>query len=315
MLTSILRKIIAAFLTFFVFSSAHVPATYTVDDTAEMTAIIVSDTHMESNNSDRFKKLNKTFSALGSSETKPDALVFCGDNTMNGQRIEWLLFYGFLQRAGLLKSTNVIVAQGNHDFGNCSDSATYDTLSKRAIKEYNSFTERKIDKVYYSTEVNGYKIIALASDKNMEDTISYISDEQVEFLRAELDAADGKPVIVANHNPLKNTNRPQSNFYPNNTINSEKIREVMESYSGRVFFFSGHTHFAVNKNTVVSEKNVTYINMPQLDEGAYSPANDECDEAGIGCRLSVYSDRAELSFINFQTGKAVRDYEKITVNF
>lgn len=315
MITPVFNKIIAAFLTLFVFTPVRMPAAYTVDKSARMTAVVVSDTHMEGNNTGRFGKLSRTFTGIASSAEKPDALIFCGDNTMNGQRIEWLFFYGFLQRTGLLRSTNVIVSMGNHDFGNCADAQTYDTLSKRAIREYNAFTGRNIERVWYSTDVNGIRVITLASDKNMEDTVSFIGEEQIEFLKSELKAAGGSPVIVVNHNPLKNTNRPQSEYRFNNTVNHEKIRAALEEYDGTVLFFSGHTHYGVNGNTVVTQKNVTYINMPLLDEGAYDPANEECDDAGTGCRVSVYSDRAELSFINFQTGKPIRDYEKITVTY
>lgn len=315
MIASVFYKAIAGFLTLFVFTTAVTAPKYAVDKKAEFTAVVVSDTHMESNNYTRFGKLSKSFSGLASSETKPDALIFCGDNTMNGQGIEWVFFYGFLQKAGLLDMTKVIVAYGNHDFGNCSDAETYDKLSQRSIKAYNTFTGNKTEKVWYSTDVNGYKIITLGSDKNMEDTVSYIGDEQLAFLKAELESAGGKPVIIVNHNPLKNTNTPQSDYDFNDTINNEKIREMMENYSAPVFFFSGHTHFGVSDNSVVTQKNVTYINMPLLDDGGYEPANDECDDAGTGCRLSVYSDYAELSFINFQTGKAVKNYESIIVNF
>lgn len=309
------KRIFAAFITLFVALSFAAGPKYTVDGNTEMTAVLVSDIHMEGNNKGTFEKLSKIFSGINSSDVSPDCLISAGDNTMNGQFIEWTMLYGYLQRAGLLKDTNVILAMGNHDFGNSSSASDYDKLSKRALAEYNSYCGKSVDRVYYSETVNGYKVIVLGSEKNMEDTVSYISDAQISWLEGELASAGGKPVIVVNHNLIYGTNTPQSNWSFNQIENGDRLRSAMESYDGKILYFCGHSHFGINGSTVVTKGNVTYVNLTILLGGGYYPDSEEGGDAGIGCLLSVYSDRAELSFRNFITGNPVTGFEKITITF
>lgn len=311
---TVFYRLFAVLMTLFVFTPTKVAQKYTIDTNANMTAVIISDVHMETNNYDRFRTEGKAFAGIASANKYPDALIMCGDNTMNGQTTEINLLYGFLQRNKLLTETQLIMAQGNHDFGNSDSAQDYEKLSARAISNYNRFTGRNIDKVYYSTDVNGYKVLVLASEKNMENTISYVSEEQVEWLRAELDSADGKPVIVVNHNLIYGTNSPQSYWSFNRTENGELIKAAMEGYDGKVLYFCGHSHFGLSDSTIKTIKNVSYINMPLFSEGAYYADNDDGDEAGIGCVLSMYDDSIELSFNSFITGEKCTDFESITIS-
>ena len=77
---------------------------------------VLSDCHIESNNYKTYSVFTKILKNISDDETS-DGTVFLGDNTMNGQIIEELVFFGALNRADL--NGEVLVAPGNHDFSNC----------------------------------------------------------------------------------------------------------------------------------------------------------------------------------------------------
>ena len=302
----IIKRIFAAFISIFLFFPISVSPWYSYDTDAKMTAIVMSDTHMEGNNTQRFSNLGKGFANAFASNEKPDAVVFVGDQTMNCQTIEWTFFYGFLYRFGILDRT--IMAFGNHDFGNSDSAEDYEKLSARAIKEYNDYCDKDIDKVYYSTVVNGFKFIVLGSEANCEDTVQYISDEQIEWLKAEMAAENGKPVFVVNHNLIYGKNGERSYYYFNQIDNGDKLCAALEGYDGKVIYISGHSHFGVNESTVKTFDNVTYINMPSFgNEGNYD-AEDEYSSASIGMIIEGYDSHIKLTFKNFIEQKDLEGY-------
>ena len=55
---------------------------------------ILSDSHIEGNNFARYKIFNNALQNVTQNQSGNDAIVFLGDNTMNGQHIENMLFHG-----------------------------------------------------------------------------------------------------------------------------------------------------------------------------------------------------------------------------
>ncbi|HHU83693.1 MAG TPA: hypothetical protein GXZ23_00800 [Clostridiales bacterium] len=292
----IIKRLFAAFLALFVFFPSNVDTWYSLNKEANMSAIIIGDVHMEGNNMDRFKNIGKYFNNAFATEKQPDAVGFLGDNTMNGQYIEWMFFYGFLERFDILDKT--VVAMGNHDFGNNDDADTYAKTSKRCIRNYNDYCNKNIDKVYYSTMINGYKFIVLGSESNEPDTISNISDEQIDWLKAELASADGKPVFVLNHNLVSGTTG-YSGAYFNQTTNDAKLRAALHSYIGKVFYFCGHSHAPLSMSSIADQLNVAYINLPELG-------------SGVGLTIDAFDNYVEIKFYDYFNAKPVEGFASFT---
>lgn len=306
-------KVLSMIVAMFLFISTGSVAKYIPENEEKLllSAAVISDVHMESNNPDRFIRFGKVLTGVTKTSRPFDIVAFTGDNTMNGQGIEWFDFYGFVNR--FIKKSEVLVAMGNHDFGNTSDQEVYKELSAECLKTYNYYLCKNMDKLYYCYEQNGFRFIVLCSENNAEDTVSVISDTQIEWLKAELakSANDGKPAVVLNHNLIAGKNGERSEYDFNLTDNNDKLCEALENADTKVIYISGHSHFGMSESSVNTEGNVTYINLPSAgNEGNYE-ADDEGSASGIGCTLEYYKNKVVIRFRNFANGTDLEKYRTV----
>lgn len=310
-------KIISIIVSFILVSGiGYTPVKYSPKDKDSLkgSVVILSDTHIESNNFERFPRIAKILAGAAAAEVKPDVIAFAGDNTMNGQDIEWFDFYGFVSR--YIKGSKALVAFGNHDFGNTADHDTYVTTRESCIKNYNSYLGNSIDNVYYSYDTEGCKYIVLGSEDNAEDTVQVITDEQIEWLRAQLaDAAEkGIPAIVINHNLIEGKNGERSEYDFNLTDNDAALDSALKQCDTTVLYVCGHSHFGVSESSIATEENVTYINLPSSGNVDNYEAEDEYADAGVGIYVEIYEDSLVVTFRNFIEGKALNGYENIVID-
>jgi len=307
-------KTLAVIVSFFLFfGSGAAPYSYKNPDEIKLSAVVLSDMHMETNNPLRFAKDGSTLSGVYSGGNSPDVLTFAGDNTMNGQSLEWFDFYGFIGRFN--RGSDVLVAMGNHDFGNTADEETYEKLSARAIEKYNYYCGADIDKVYYSRDYGEAKFIMLASEHNAENTVQVITDEQVEWLRNELAdcVSQGKTAVVINHNPLYGRNGDRSYYGFNQIDGGDAVDEALQSCGAKVVYVSGHTHFGLSSSSVTQDGDVTYVNLPSAGNDGNYRADEGGADHGIGMIMEFYEDTLEISFRNFATGKSF-DYYSLSID-
>ncbi len=298
-------KIVSSMLALFIFSSSSEPAAYSpIDkDNVKTSFTVISDAHIEGNNSEKHKAIGEFLLDTASAEMKNSALVMCGDNTMNGQTVEMSMLYGLIDKYNAVD--NVLMAVGNHDI--CPgehNTGDYDSLKRRFIKYNNIFLEHKIDNLYHSTVIDGYHYIILASDKDA-GTAQYISPEQLEWLDNELKSASesGKPVFLFSHWPLNNV---FENVWQEGHVGeqSEELYDVITKYNNRVFFFSGHLHMGIYKNDygIKDDGRITYINIP-----SFGSVNDDGDadiqDTGLGLQVEVYDDELTVRIRDFVNHK------------
>lgn len=300
-------KIIAAVLAVFIFSSSGEIASYEpLDrDNLKLNFTVISDGHIEGNNSQRHKNYGEAFCDMAAAEEISKALVMVGDNTMNGQGIEEAMLYGLMNKYN--KIENVLMAVGNHEV--CRDDTDFEKLEKRFIKYNNAFLEHKIDKLYHSQVIDGYHFIILATDRN-SGVEQYISDEQFEWLDNELKTAaeSGNPVFVFNHWPMNDT---FSEVWPEGHVGdqSERLYQFLTKYDNRVFLFTGHLHMGIFENDygIKEDGKITYINVP-----SFGSENDDGDadvqDTGMGLQVEVYDTQLIVRIRNFVTHQWT-DYE------
>lgn len=313
MFTAFLMKAIAlcmSIVIFMPFGSTHEAIEKTDAENCLLSATILSDLHMEGNNTERHKRVGNVLRAAGQADT--DALLLLGDNTMNGQIIETLLAYGLVSR--FLKDESVFVAPGNHDMDTGENTTgTFETLSKRFVTMRNAFFGNDGNKVYFSREVKGYKFIVLGGEGRTEENgKQIISDEQLDWLEDELAAAaeSGKPCFILNHNLVYGRNGSRSYAAFNITDKNDRLTEILETSGVRTFYFSGHSHYGISDDSVQTTNNVTYINLPATgNPGNYYPANEDCGKDGIGMQMEVYEDHVVLRFRNYITGQWLDGYD------
>lgn len=300
-------KMIAAVLAVFIFSSSGEIAPYEPldSDNLKLNFTVISDGHIEGNNSQRHKNYGEAFCDMASAEEISKALVMVGDNTMNGQGIEEAMLYGLMNKYN--KIENVLMAVGNHEV--CRDDTDFEKLEKRFIKYNNAFLEHKIDKLYHSQVIDGYHFIILATDRN-SGVEQYISDEQFEWLDNELKTAaeSGNPVFVFNHWPMNDT---FSQVWPEGHVGeqSERLHQVLTKYDSRIFLFTGHLHMGIFENDygIKEDGKITYINVP-----SFGSENDDGDadvkDTGMGLQVEVYDTQLVVRIRNFVTHQWT-DYE------
>ena len=300
---------IASFI-FFTFGSTPKVIEKTDAENCLLSATVLSDLHMEGNNSDRHKRVGGVLHAAEKADN--DVVVLLGDNTMNGQIIETLMAYGLVSR--FFDGKDIIVAPGNHDMDTSDNTnGTFKTLSNRFVFMRNSFFGDDGDKVYFSREEKGYKFIVLGGEgRTGEDGKQILSDEQLDWLENELaEAAEiGKPCFVVNHYLVYGRNGSRSTAGFNIADNNDRLTEILEGSGVRTFYFSGPSHYGVSDDSVQTTNNVTYINLPATgNPGNYYPANDNCGKDGIGVQMEVYEDSVVLRFRNYLTGEWLEGYD------
>jgi len=111
--------------------------------------------------------------------------------------------------------------------------------------------------IYYSKKAGGYLLVFLSPEGS--DHLAEMSDQQIGWLRAELEKNKDTPTIIFFHAPLKGTLRDyNSNANTPNFIAQpyEKIHEILMQNSQVFLWASGHTHTSPKEESFASSINV-----------------------------------------------------------
>ncbi len=287
---------------------------------------VISDTHLYDDASQRLL-LEMGLSDMENSDTRLDALVMAGDNTNNGSSVQ----YDQLAKAFSKydPADNIIMAIGNHDTWNKEvDPENRFPESERLFLEYQKkMFDRELDKVYFSTEVNGYTFIVLGGETDI--TKSYISNEQMLWFRVEMEKAalKGLPIFVVSHAPLDNTHGLPQTWADRESVSeeeflnhdgtfadgrSEEIKEIIMQYDN-VFLFSGHVHNGLAKDvdykgytfsTVESDGTFTSINLPTYGNTCARGT----PSSGVGVNVEVYENEIQIKGRCFSAGVWYTNY-------
>lgn len=264
-------------------------------DSVKLNFTVLSDSHIEGNNPDTYDVFTKILYDVKNTHTQNDALVMLGDNTMNGQHIESIFFYGL--ESVISPAKKIINVMGNHDTGNGND--VYTECFEKFRGYNNAFFGTTIVKPYYYDIIDGYYFIVLGSEEDGVDKC-HMSLEQYDWLKALLDEAtgQGKPVFVFNHHP----------YFLIDCENSAE--ELLNSYEN-VFYFFGHTHWPLNNyETFTDHGNYFSVNLPRCTD-IISDSGEIDDNSGIGMQVEVYEDEVVLRMRNFYEGGWIEKYETV----
>ena len=289
--------------------------TQPVTDDCKLFFASISDIHM-TDDALRSMMLEFGLSDMENFDHTLDALVCSGDLTDHGEKEEWDNLEKTFSKYN--PAENIILAQGNHDTWTEDDK--YD-LAKKYFIEYNEkISDRKIEHEYYSTKINGYSFIVLGSETDR--TSAYISEEQLEWLDAEMDKAskDGLPIFVICHWPIIQTHglpetwgddepEPDDGGLGDQSADVEKI---LKKYKN-VFMISGHLHNGVtNENqvdvytyvSVESDGSFHSINLPPY---MYATIRGRVSN-GTGLNFEVYDNRVDIRTRSYSAGVWYTDY-------
>lgn len=245
---------------------------------------VVSDVHTEGTNAMRYKVLARSMQDIKKCKSGNDAILFLGDNTMNGFHGENILFHGIVR--AVLRGENVMTVLGNHDVGN--GQGDYDEKLNDFLFFSDAFFGRDLEKPCYVEEINGYTFIVLGLDV------------QLQWLQNALDAADGdKPVFIFAHYPLQRSDMQGDS-------DSDSLSAMLARYGAEhnVFCFVGHTHMDLSLSRSFRAYNgYRQIYLPRLTELNGARDNEPSKRTGDGLEVEVYDDELVIRGRNFFRGE------------
>ncbi len=277
------------------------PITFTDSEKVKLSFVALADTHLPDRNIAE-KNLENIFTDISLSKEKIDALILAGDIADYGFAEEYRRFFRvFTRHKNELK---LLITMGNHDVRLFYKTALYNITN--GIEELLG-TDLN-GKPYYSYSVNGYKFIVLATEKPylLE---AYISPEQIEFLKKELEeaSAENKPCFVICHQPFDNTHGLPK-VCKNGSIGKQnnQVRAVLEKHKN-IFFLNGHLHSGICdyvESIINKENNVISINLP-----SYRKENNFGSiPSGAGYICEVYEDKVIFKARSLLTGGYIKGH-------
>lgn len=323
---SVLNAVISVILTFVniftcsIFGSVTNKDNYRVknEDDIRLNFVTISDVHM----TDDFLRRTMLTSGLSDMENahdELDALILTGDMTNHGYAEE----YENLKKAfePYTPAKEILMVVGNHDTWT-DDDDRYEPAKENFLKYSKEITGRELTECYYSTEINGYTFIVMASEGTR--VAAYISETQLQWLRAEMDKAaeKGLPIFVISHWPLAQSHGLPGTWDEEEDPNildgslgdqSAAVEEILKDYEN-VFMISGHVHSGfVNESqaalygytSVESEGSFHSINLPSF----MYPASHGMIMNGCGYSIEVYEEEVIFRARNFTSGTWYADYD------
>ena len=242
---------------------------------------VLSDAHIEGNNPTRYAVFVHALRDVRKNRSGNDAVVFLGDNTMNGQAFENLLFHG-AARANLRHET-VLPVLGNHDVGN--GQGDYGKLQTRWYTYTQAFFGRALTRPYYADTVCGCTFIVLGTEAQSVNEI-VMTDAQFAWLEGVLEesAQSGRPVFVFAHHPARAA-ADETNAY------TGRLTDILARYSREhdLFSFVGHTHRPLQLPASFRTRDgfpETYL--PCLTKLRGEKDNETYEDTGTGVEVEVY---------------------------
>lgn len=286
-------------------------------DEVKLNIAAVSDIHM-TNEFARVQVLKCGLWDMDRAHDELDALILAGDLTDHGQVEE----YENLAKAfePYNPAGEIIMAVGNHDTWTDEDDR-YEPAKENFIKYSEVITGRALTQCYFTTEINGYTFIVMASEGTSTD--ADISDEQLVWLRAEMDKAAEKdlPIFVISHWPLAETHGLPETWGDDEPElldgsfgdQNYEVEAILKDYDN-VFMISGHVHNGfVNESqanvygyaSVESDGSFHSINLPSF---MYMGIRGRVMN-GCGYTLEVYEDEVLIRARSFTSGIWYTDYD------
>jgi hypothetical protein len=159
--------------------------------------------------------------------------------------------------------------------------------------------------IYYSKKAGGYLLVFLSPEGS--DHLAEMSDQQIGWLRAELEKNKDTPTIIFFHAPLKGTLRDyNSNANTPNFIAQpyEKIHEILMQNSQVFLWVSGHTHTSPKEESFASPINVYTKRVTNIH-------NTDMNRETIWTNsLFLYPDKVVVKTYQHRNGIWLQDFER-----
>lgn len=292
-----LKDLIATILTLLMMMSpafGHTGAAYQAEKPDEliMSFVAISDIHVETNNPTSYNNLKSVLEGVKGGENI-DAVVYAGDNVMNGQLLENVFFYNAV--AAMKPAEQNFVVMGNHDIGN--GTGDFEEHKNNFTANNRLYLGNDVGDGYYYRVVNGCYMIFIASE---EITVNecVMSQKQLDWLKGVLDeaAAADAATFVFNHHPSFLLRSVEGE-----DIGVDALNKLISSYED-IIYIHGHYHNDLTASSFYNRDGFTAINLPRCTETTdYEP--------GDGIVVEVYEDEILVRGRDFIKGEWIDGLE------
>lgn len=231
----------------------------------ELSFVQISDSHISDNEDTSYKALSSSKALLEDAIKQTndfkmlDFVMFTGDMVNEPTKKSYRDFFVLLTK---LKYPP-LMAFGNHDMTQTQnpDRGAKEYITKNEalniIKKCNPYYI--FDKSYYAfSPKNDYRVIVL--DTTVDEAITAngkLTDEQAEFLKAELEANKDKVIVIFHHHPVVEPFKSEHH----RIVNAETYMDIIKQYKKTpIAIFSGHYHAA----KITRQGNIIHVSTPSL---------------------------------------------------
>ncbi len=292
------------------------------EENCQASFAVISDTHLKANFI-RQGMFELGLKDMADAKDKLDAFVITGDVTDHGYDEMWETFGDAMSKYDVASQKIIVI--GNHDtWGHEREDGTDDPDAVREsfIKYSKQISDRDIENVYYSTNINGYPVIVLGSEGC--NTSATVSQTQLDWFAQEMEKASqtGLPIFVFFHQSINQTHGLPYTWEMNEDDPPERggigdasdaVLAIIQKYNN-VFYISGHIHGGLSTeeddnayNSIERFDGYTLINVP-----CYMYPNVKrggCITNGTGYVFEIYNDKVLLRARNFATGTWCTKYD------
>lgn len=127
-----------------------------------------------------------------------------------------------------------------------------------------------------------FVVIDTTNPFDMEHWGGHLDEEQLAWLSSEVEAAQGRPLVVMGHHALFDTTVPYSNSENHFVDNTEQVFEVLERHEGAPgIYLCGHTH----RNGYARRGTWHFLMLADVpDVSSYLELDFHADEVGVSYR-------------------------------
>ena len=278
-------------------------------DGIKLNCTIVSDTHIDEKHPMPWlpkMNLRNALKDTKKSSAPVDAFLTIGDTTSRGSDANWKMTVECFDKVPDA-AKNIILTVGNHD---CWNDNGFDAAMKNYLRNFEIICGRKIDKPYFSYNINGYLFVFLGNDSDSGCEAS-IGEEQLKWFEGEMEngGKSGKPIFVFCHQSLNQKHGlPRTWDKDENAKNlwdgglgkdSDAVEAILKKHKN-VYYFSGHSHMglggenirkAEGYSTFEKEGDLRLINLPSLSCGNHHGENKS---TCLSVQLEVYDDKVVI---------------------
>lgn len=275
---------------------------------------VTSDNHIDIKHPDPAKPMGRLTDSLKDSEKSLlplDAYITVGDTTSHGSVENWELALKCFKKAKPAK--HIFLTVGNHDLWG---DGGFEAAKQNYLNYSNRICGTDHTETWFSHTVNGYKLIFLGNTRDA-GCEAHLGERQLQWLKAELDEAQGWPAFVFCHQSLNGRHGLPRTWDRNETAvdpmeggigeESDAVAEILKQHKN-VFYFSGHSHMGLcgeereradGYSSFETEDGVQLVNLPSLACGNH---HGDDRSMGIGVIIEVYEDRVLIRPRNFSSG-------------